>query len=180
MLKRGILICVLLLAGLTCQVAASPSFLQTVSFPHGVEIAAPLKKGDPARLRLTFAPATQTDVAPEVAREKPFAFYAVMDTQHPVCVAPQHIAEMPLFEEMLFKSAEGGILDTVEVIMPAALVVTMDDAAFTSGNISRQSDENFTQQHLAAYETPEPTTLLLMGLGLMGLIGSLRRKTHSG
>jgi hypothetical protein len=195
--RRGILVGLLLLAGLASQIVASPSFVTTTSFFQGFDLETAVREGDPAHVRLVFGAAGQTEFVPVSDREDAFAFSSAVDfsfgykigAPDPIRFVPEHIAGMAVIEGTAFETVDAGILDKVELTgMPGAvsiepddtvLVVTTDHVVFKIGNIVQLDDIatlSFSYQQLTQSQIPEPTTLVLLVLGLIGLITVITRK----
>lgn len=198
-LRRRVFVSILLLAGLASAnpVAASPSFTTTISFFQGFDLSTAAKEGDPARVRILFGAAGQGELVPAPGWDEPLTFTPEVDfsfgyeigAQQPITVVPEHIVKMAVLDGVGFETVHTDILDNFELTnAPFAvsidehdtvLIVTTDNTVFKIGNVVQQPDVatlSLTYQQLAAYEAPEPATLLLVGLGLLGLLGFLKRK----
>lgn len=196
-LRRSVLVSLLLFAGLASQAAASPSFTTTISFFQGFDISTAAKEGDPARVRLLFGATGQAELVPVPGWDEPFSFSAAVDVsfgydiaaQQPITFVPENIVGMAVLKEMAFETVDSGMLDNIELTntpvavsldeYDTAVILTTDDAVFKIGNVVQQPDVTmlqFSYQPLRGPEAPEPATLLLLGLGLLGLLGFLKRK----
>jgi hypothetical protein len=201
-LWTGLFISILLLAVLavgTNQAAASPSFTTTISFFQGFDLATAATEGNPAMVRLLFG-ATQAELIPIPGGTEPFTFSPAMDfsfgyeigAQQPIILMPEHLVGMVVLEGVDVATIDASMLGDVDLITrPGAVsvdgddtivIVTADDSIFILGDIAQQPDVTsirFSYQQVRGYDAPEPTTLLLLGLGLLGLIGFLGRKPGS-
>jgi hypothetical protein len=201
-LWNGLLISILLFAGLvvgTNHAAASPSFTTTMSFFQGFDLATAATEGNPAVVRLLFG-STQAELIPLPGGMEPFTFSPMVDfsfgyemgAQQPIVFMPENIVGMVVLEGVDFVTVDSGILDDVALTTPpipvsvdgndTVVIVTADDSVFILGDVAQQPDVTsirFSYQQVRGYDAPEPTTLLLLGLGLIGLIGFLRRKQGS-
>lgn len=196
-LRRSVLVSLLLIAGLASQAAASPSFTTTISFFQGFDISTAAKEGDPARVRLLFGATGQAELVPSPGWDKPFMFSQKVDVsfgydiaaQQPITFVPENIVGMAVLKGMAFEAVDVGILDEMALTntpvvvsldeYDTVVILTADDTVLKIGNVVQQPDVTtlrFSYQPLRRPEAPEPATLLLVGLGLLGLLGFLKRK----
>jgi hypothetical protein len=74
-------------------------------------------------------------------------------------------------------SFSGGTLNGASI--PAGTYVGMEDSAFTKGTDFNYRDDTFVFTNVSSTPAvPEPASLVLLGTGLMGAVGAVRRRVN--
>jgi hypothetical protein len=181
------------------QALAGPSFTATASFYQGFDVATGELESDPSVLTLKFGD-TGVDIVLQPEGEQVFEFSAAVDFhfEYPeaqdgtVILALQEGISVAIFEDTDFDLIQADMLGNVEFLpnlthiafdsTDTVVLLTADNTYIKLGNLMQQSDLNvsFTYERdlmaASAEAVPEPSTVLLMGLGLIGLFVRIRRK----
>lgn len=187
---------------LPAQALAGPSFTATASFYQGFDVATGEVESDPTVLTLKFGD-TGVDLVLEPDGEQMFEFSAAVDFhfEYPdaqdgvVILALQDGVSVAIFEDADFDLIQADMLGNVEFLPnlthiafdsnDTIVLLTADNAYIKIGNLSQQSDLNVSfkyERDMMAADSeavPEPSTVLLMGLGLIGLFVRIRCRTRS-
>jgi hypothetical protein len=191
-LERCFLMSLLLIAGLTGKTAAYESFSPTLSFFQGFDLMEGVKVSNPNHVTVVFGPAGRVEILPP---EEPltfgpevdfyFGYEATAQNSNPVVFVPENIVAMAVLTNTAFETVSEIPTDLDKRDDPFAISIESNDIVvlltsehtyFKIGNIKQQPDlttVSFTYQQLERNDIPEPTPLLLLGLGLIALIGLL-------
>lgn len=190
-----LLLTFVLLTGLTLpgQVAAYESFTAQISFFQGFSLSEGMEI-DPRVLTLIFNPSEKVELVLPGLEEDLFSFdfaefYLGYDpTVHSPILVPEHVQAMAVFEgsfaDVTLQTLEE--LDFLPEPPPVvlkeneiAVFLTGDNTYYMLGHIVQLSDwtVQFDYQEVRPYIIPEPATLLLVGIGGIGVfLGMKRRK----
>lgn len=195
-----VMICLFCLAG---QANANESFTLSASFYQGIDLNAGMIELDATVLTLKFGENGEIEVVfASGDQDNPFEFSAAVDFHFeyeagvgdPILFAPdEDIVGLVVLTDTDFDALGPDMLADLtfhQDISPFTItatdtivLLTRDQTYIKLGNLSQVSGMNveFSYQKMAApptVETPEPGTLLLFGLGLLGLLHVLRRKAR--
>ena len=187
-----------LVLSFTVQVSAYESFTLNVSFYQGVDVNHGVTEIDPTLLTLIFGDTQQVELVLDPPdAQNPFDFSPAVDfsfaydpiADDPIVLAPGNIAAIAVLEEPAFEAIDVGILGKIEfeydfsaiALNSAAtvLLLTEADTYIKIGNVVPAANltlEFEYQQLTAAESVPEPATLLLLRLGLIGAAGLIKRR----
>ncbi len=198
LIKQMSLVTVLGLVGFLGWVgpaAGYESFTLNVSCYQGVNLAAGMTEIDPTVLTLKFGDA-DVDIVLEPPLDEVFAFSEAVqfhfadNNADSIDLVLHNGVQAALFENMPFDQITGDILEQA-VFQPnlaglsldsndTVLLLTADNQYLLLGNLTRLPEAGvqftYAQDAVAGANVPEPSMLLLLGVGLLGLAATVRKR----
>jgi hypothetical protein len=168
---------------------AGPSFTVTVDFFQGVDVATGMTEIDPTVLTLVFGDIGETDVIEPTQTGDPFDFSELVDfyfkpsANDPLLFVPSdNIVAMAVLDGPLLGNPEDFLTDQIGQVPISSgdvLVFKTDEGEYYMiSNVASVSGLTLalTVEQYQPAAIPEPATLLLVGIGLIGILAFTRRK----
>ena len=190
-----------LFLSITGQAAAEESFTTTISFYAGFDLTSGMTEIDPTVLTLIIGDGQEIEAiaAPEI--DPLFEFSSEIDlyfgfsanADRPFTVIAEQIKGMTVLEDTEFEAVTENMLKSLDILAMVEVMIdqddlvvllTQDDQYVLIGSVQQVPgvQVQLTYHTLSGGsggepgEVPEPSTLLLLGGGLIGIFGKIRRK----
>lgn len=185
LLGLALCLCATLVTG---QAEAGSSFTANLSFYQGLDVTSGATETDPTVLTLFFGSTEEMEVvAPSTANPFQFTpavdFFVGADANNMFQFVPQaNIVAMAVVNTPLLGNWEDLLTSPFTASVQSTDIVvfkTADNQYFTLSNFTPVTATalSLAVQQVPDPAVPEPTTLLLLGGGLLGLFGLMRRKS---
>ncbi len=181
---------------LSSGVEANESFTLDVSFYQGINLNDGMTEIDPTVLTLMFGDSEQLEFVLEPELDDPFDFSPAVDFHFeydssagtPTILPSDNVAAIAVLHDTSFNLITPDSLQDVDFQYDFStvavnetdtlLLLTQDTTYIKIGNIEQLSDlrVGFEYEQMADEAVPEPSTLFLLGIGLLGVAFAIRRK----
>ncbi len=175
------------------QASAYESFTAALSFYQGLDVTTGMTEIDQTVLTLLFGDTEQAEII-VASDDNPFEFSPSVDfyfgfesgTMDSFLFIPEdNIVAMAVLQDLPICDFDDMLIDPFSASISSADIVlfkTADGRYFTISGFARLPGfmlNATVAEHEYEPTVPEPSTLLLVGLGLIGIMGIVRRKKKS-